>query len=188
MAVDSVETSLRDIEPWLRGPLAGVPTVLAPTLYAFAQAREDMAHWSYGLTDAEIWLRPHGLAPIGFHLRHIAGSVERLTAYMRGEQLTVKQLEAIAHEIDPEAGLSRSLIELLAEVNEALHQSEQAIRALDPTILEERRGVGRKHLPTTVIGLVIHLAEHTQRHVGELIVTAKLIRESKHGRTRPIRS
>jgi hypothetical protein len=188
MAVDSAETSLRDTEPWLRGPLAGVPPILAPTLYAFAQAREDLAHWTDGLTDAEIWSRPHGLAPIGFHLRHIAGSVERLTAYMRGEQLTSKQLEAIGHEIDPEAGLSRSLIELLAEVNEALHKSERTIRTLDLTILEERRGVGRKHLPTTVIGLVVHLAEHTQRHVGELIVTAKLTRESQHGRTRPIRS
>jgi hypothetical protein len=188
MAVDSAEISFRDTEPWLRGPLAGVPPVLAPTLYSFAQTREDLAHWTDGLTDAEIWSRPHGLAPVGFHLRHIAGSVERLTAYMRGEQLTVKQLEAITHEIDPEAGPSRSLIELLAEVNEALHKSEQTILAINPTMLEERRGVGRKQLPTTVIGLVVHLAEHTQRHVGELIVTAKLIRESKHGRTRPIRS
>jgi len=188
MAVDSAETSLPDTEPWLRGPLIGVPAVLAPTLYAFAQAREDLARWTDGLTDAEIWSRPHGVAPIGFHLRHIAGSVERLTAYMRGEQLTSKQLEAIGHEIDPEAGLSSSLIELLAEVNEALHKSEQTIRTLDATILEEPRAVGRKHLPTTVIGLVVHLAEHTQRHVGELIVTAKLIRESKHGRTRPIHS
>ena len=188
MAGDSAEISFRDTEPWLRGPLAGVTPVLAPTIHAFAQAREDLAHWTDGLTDAEIWSRPHGLAPIGFHLRHIAGSVERLTAYMRGEQLTVKQLEAIAHEIDSDARLSRSLIELLAEVNEALHKSEQTIRTLDPTILEERREVGRKHLPTTVIGLVVHLAEHTQRHVGELIVTAKLIRESKHGRTRPIPS
>ena len=188
MAGDSAEISFRDTEPWLRGPLAGVTPVLAPTIQAFAQAREDLSHWTDGLTDAEIWSRPHGLAPIGFHLRHIAGSVERLTAYMRGEQLTVKQLEAIAHEIDSDARLSRSLIELLAEVNEALHKSEQTIRTLDPTILEERREVGRKHLPTTVIGLVVHLAEHTQRHVGELIVTAKLIRESKHGRTRPIPS
>ncbi len=83
------------IEPWLRGPLAGVPAVLAPTLHAYAQAREDLAHWTEGMTDAEIWSRPHGLAAVGFHLRHIAGSVERLTTYMRGEQLTPLQLEAI---------------------------------------------------------------------------------------------
>jgi hypothetical protein len=162
--------------------------VLAPTLRAFAQAREDLARWTSGLTDAEIWSRPHGLAPVGFHLRHIAGSVDRLTAYIRGEQLTPKQLEAISHELDPGPEQSSSLIELLKEVNEALQNSERVIRALDLKILSEPRFVGRKKLPTTVIGLVVHLAEHTQRHVGELIVTSKLARTSKTGRTRPIPS
>ena len=76
------------------GPLPGSFQLLAPTLYAYAQAREDLARWTEGLTDAEIWSRPHGLAPIGFHLRHIAGSVERLTAYMRGEQLTPETIRS----------------------------------------------------------------------------------------------
>jgi hypothetical protein len=187
MAADSV-APLADVEPWLRGPLPGVPLLVAPALHAFAQAREDLAQWTDGLTDAEIWLRPHGLAPVGFHLRHIAGSVERLTTYLRGEQLTPEQLEAIRHEMDHDEtnpGLGRSA--LLDQINEALRQSEQVIRALDPAILEEPRTVGRRRLPTTVIGLVIHLAEHTQRHVGELIVTAKLAR-AQHGRTSPIPS
>jgi hypothetical protein len=161
-------------EPWLRGPLEGVHPLVAPTLHAYAQAREDLAQWTGGLTDAEIWLHPHGLAPVAFHLRHIAGSVERLTTYLLNEQLTPEQLAAIHHEMDSGRGRSSSLHELLDEVNEALHKSEQVIRALDPARLAETRAVGRKQLPTTVIGLVVHLAEHTQRHVGELIVTAKL--------------
>jgi hypothetical protein len=169
------------IEPWLRGALVGVHPLLAPTLHAFAQAREDLARWTDGLTDAEIWFRPQGLAPVGFQLRHIAGSIERLTTYLRGEQLTPEQLEAIPHEMDP--GLGRSA--LLDAVNQALHQSEQVIRALDPAILGAPRSVGRKRLPTTVIGLVVHLAEHTQRHVGELIITAKLSKKIVTGRTRP---
>lgn len=183
MAGDSVAPSL-GVEPWLRGPLPGVHPLLAPTLHAFAQAREDLAHWTDGFTDAEIWLCPHGLAPVGFHLRHIAGSVERLTTYLRGEQLTSKQLEAVHHEMDARIGRSA----LLDQVDQALSQSEQAIRALDPAILDEPRAVGRKQLPTTVIGLVIHLAEHTQRHVGQLIVTAKIARRSQHGRTSPMTS
>jgi len=170
------------IEPWLRGPLAGVHPLVAPTLHAYTQAREDLARWTNGLTDAEIWLRPHGLAPVGFQLRHIAGSVDRLSTYLRGEQLTPEQLEALAHEMDPGSGPSRSLPELLAEVNAALLKSEQVIQLLDPTTLTQPRRVGRKQLPTTVAGLVVHLAEHTQRHVGELIVTSKLART---GRTRP---
>jgi hypothetical protein len=150
-------------------------------LHAFTQAGEDLALWTEGLTDAEIWLRPLDLAPVGFHLRHIAGSLDRLTAYIRGRRLTPEQLEAISHEMDPAPGRSA----LLAEVNKALHNSEQVIRALDPSILGELRRVGRKQLPTTVIGLVVHLAEHTQRHVGQLIVTVKLVDRIVTGRTRP---
>jgi hypothetical protein len=168
-------------EPWLRGPLPDVDPLVAPTLHAFTQAREDLALWTEGLNDEQIWLRPHGLAPVGFQLRHIAGSVDRLTTYLRGEQLAPEQLAAIPHEM--EAGLGRSA--LLAEVNEALDQAEQAIRSLDRDVLMESRSVGRKRLPTTVIGLVVHLAEHTQRHVGELIVTTKLARDMQAGRTRP---
>jgi hypothetical protein len=170
MAGDSVDL----VEPWLRGPLAGVHPLVAPTLYAYAQTREDLARWTQGLTDAEIWSRPHGLAPVGFQLRHIAGSVGRLTTYLRGEKLTPEQLEAIHREMDPEPGPSSSLPALLREVDAALHQSEQVILALDSAKLTEPRSVGRKQLPTTVIGLVVHLAEHTERHLGELIVTAKL--------------
>ncbi len=172
-----------EVEPWLRGPLAGVHPLVAPTLHAYAQAGEDLARWTDGLTDAEIWLRPQGLAPVGFQLRHIAGSVERLTTYLRGEQLTPQQLEAIHLEMDP--GVSGSLHELLLQVKEALRRSEQVIRALDPALLTETRSVGRKHLSTTVVGLVVHLAEHTQRHVGELIITAKVARGAEHGRTSP---
>ncbi|HTR36250.1 MAG TPA: DinB family protein [Bryobacteraceae bacterium] len=161
-----------NFEPWLRGPLEGVDPLVAPTLHAYAQAREDLAHWTEGLTDAQIWARPHGLAPVGFQLRHIAGSVERLTAYLQGLALTGQQLEAIQHEMDP--GASRE--DLLHAVNESLSRSEAVIRALDPAALREKREVGRKHLPTTVVGLVVHLAEHTQRHVGEAIITAKLAR------------
>ncbi len=143
-----------------------------PTLHSFAQVREDLARWTEGLTDAQIWLRPQGLAPVGFHLRHIAGSVDRLTTYLEGRQLTADQLEAAHREMEPGAALSG----LLDEIVQALDRSERVIRSLKPEILHEPRYVGRKALPTTVIGLVVHLAEHTQRHVGELIVTAKLAR------------
>jgi hypothetical protein len=162
-------------EPWLRGPISGVHPLVMPTLHAFAQAREDLARWTDDLSDAAIWMRPHGLAPVGFHLRHIAGSVERLTTYLRGERLTSEQLEAIRQEMD--AGPGRAA--LLDLTNQAFDQSEQTIRELDPAVLGAARAVGRKQLPTTVIGLVVHLAEHTQRHVGELIVTAKLARKSQ---------
>jgi hypothetical protein len=158
------------VEPWLRGPIAGLHPVLAATVHAFMQVREDLVHWTEGLSTAQIWARPFGLAPVGFQLRHIAGSVERLTTYLRGHPLSDQQLEAARSEM--EGGLDRT--DLLALVNRSLQESERVIRTLDVALLSASRTVGRSHLPTTVAGLVIHLAEHTQRHVGELIITSKL--------------
>lgn len=146
--------------------------MVAATVHAYMQAREDLAHWTDGLSDAQIWSRPHGLAPVGFQLRHIAGSVERLTTYLRGEQLSSGQIEAARGEMEP--GPRR--VELLEMVARSLQESEWVIRELDPATLTAARAVGRKQLPTTVMGLVVHLAEHTQRHVGELIITSKLAR------------
>jgi len=161
-------------EPWLRGPIAGVSPILAPALYAFEQAREDLAIHTAGLSEAQIWARPFGLAPLGFHLRHIAGSVERLTAYLSGSELDAAQMAALAREMEP--GASRQ--DLLRKVNAALDEAEAQIRGIEPGSLGEVRVVGRKRLPTTVIGLVVHIAEHTQRHVGQAISAAKLARAS----------
>lgn len=167
MSADSLPV---DAEPWLRGPIADVHPLLMPTLHSFAQVREDLARWTQGLTDTQVWLRPHGLTPVGFHLRHIAGSVDRLTTYLEGRQLTRDQLESARRELEP----GDALAPLLYGAAQALDRSEFVIRSIKPEILHEPRYVGRKRLPSTVIGLVVHLAEHTQRHVGELIVTAKL--------------
>ena len=159
-------------EPWLRGPIPSISPLIAPVLYAFQQAREDLAKHTGGLTADQIWARPFGLAPVGFHLHHIAGSVDRLTTYLLGSQLSEEQMAALKTEMAP----GESLEKLLAEVNDALARAEERIRSIDPTTLAEPRAVGRQQLPTTVIGLLVHIAEHTQRHVGQAIGAAKLAR------------
>src|SRR6202040_1332665 len=118
-------------EPWLRGPIPGVSPLIAPVLYAFQQAREDLAKHTGCLTADQIWARPRGLAPVGFHLRHIAGSVDRLTTYLMGAQLTEAQMAALKTEM--EAGESQE--KLLARVNDALGRAEKRIRSIDPTTL-----------------------------------------------------
>jgi hypothetical protein len=158
-------------EPWLRGPLAGVDALVAPLLYSFQQVREDLARHTAGLTVEEIWSRPHGMTPLGFHMRHIAGSVDRLCTYLEGRQLSEAQVAAMGKE--SEAGASRE--ELLAGVEAALGRCEAVVRALDPAVLREARAVGRQKLPSTVMGLVVHIAEHTQRHLGQAVTTAKLV-------------
>ncbi len=162
-------------EPWLRGPIENLHPLLAPVLYTFTQAREDLDKWTRPLSEGQIWERPRGLAPVGFHIRHIAGSVERLMTYLQKEQLSDSQLTALDYEMEPDATLE----ELLHDLDEALSNAEKTVRSLDPETLTEPREVGRKKLPTTVVGLLTHIAEHTQRHVGEAIITAKLIAASR---------
>jgi uncharacterized damage-inducible protein DinB len=160
-------------EPWLRGPIPGLDPRIAPILYAFTQAREDLAHYTDGLTSDQLWSRPYDLASVGFHLRHITGSTDRLMTYLTGTQLSESQRTSLASESTP--GASRE--ELLAALDAAFTHAESIVRALDPATLSTPREVGRKRLPTTVIGLLTHIAEHTQRHVGQAITTAKLVRE-----------
>ena len=157
-------------EPWLRGPIPGISPLLAPVLASFRQAAEDLARHTAGLTPEQIWTAPPGFGTVGFHLRHIAGSTERLMAYLQGKPLTPDQLAAVEAEHQPGPGAG----ELLAALDQVFGDAESVIRALDPASLAEPRWVGRKRLPTTVIGLLTHIAEHTQRHVGEAIVTARL--------------
>ena len=159
-------------EPWMRGALPGVDTFVAPLLYSFQMAREDLAKYTAGLTTEQIWATPHGFSSVGFHLRHIAGSTDRLMTYVSGSQLSSAQMAALKTEKDP--GASREM--LLAGLDQAFESAEAIARALDPARLAEPRGVGRKQLPTTVIGLLVHIAEHTQRHVGQAISAAKLVR------------
>lgn len=161
-------------EPWLRGPLADVSPLLTPTLHAYQQAREDLARWTSTLTVEQLWRTVGDIPSVGFQLRHIAGSVDRLTTYLKGENLSEAQLTTLRQEAHTRADHS----ELLNEVEAALASSEVVIRTLPLESLSDIRAVGRQALPTTVMGLVVHLAEHTQRHVGQAITTAKLVRQS----------
>jgi uncharacterized damage-inducible protein DinB len=158
-------------EPWLRGTLADVPAVQRAVLHSLELAKEDMARWCSGLSDEQLNVRPGGIAPVAFHLRHIARSVDRLVTYAEGRQLSAEQTVALKAELDPGA----TSAELFAEFTERLNRSAARIRAIDPTRLEEPRKVGKRELPTTVGGLLVHVADHTQRHVGQAITTSKIL-------------
>jgi uncharacterized damage-inducible protein DinB len=159
-------------EPWQRGPIDGVDPLIAPVLYSFQQAREDLREHTRGLTPADVWARPHGFGSLGFHVRHLGGSADRLCTYLEGRQLSESQLDYMKREAEP--GASRD--ELIDEMEAHLSRVEMVVRGLDPATLREPRYVGRKRLPATVIGLLVHIAEHTQRHVGQAISAAKLAR------------
>jgi len=167
-------------EPWLRGPIPGVDPLVAPIFYAFQQAREDLARHTTGLTEEQIWTAAPESGSVGFHLRHIAGSTDRLMTYLQACLLSEEQMAALRSEAESgRAGRE----ELLDKLNGAFQRAEAVVRGLDPVILPESRTVGRKRLPTTVIGLLTHIAEHTQRHVGLAIPAARWARRTDRRRS-----
>lgn len=159
-------------EPWLRGTHTDVPVVSRAVLYSFELAFDDASKWTESLTDIEIHAQPFGLMSVASQLKHIAGSADRLLTYAEGRQLSDDQLRALKAE---QSG-AETLQELLAQVRSALDQATGRVLALANGDLNAERKVGRKNLPTTVGGTLIHLAEHTQRHVGQLVTTAKVVK------------
>jgi hypothetical protein len=158
------------MEPWMRGTHGELDPVRRAVVHALELAEEDVARWCE-LGDVERFARPGGLPPVAFHLRHIARSLDRLLTYAERSSLNDVQLEGLRTEMD--AG---SAVEVLAEFREGLRGAKDRVRAVDPESFAEARGIGRKKLPTTVVGLLIHCAEHTQRHVGQAVTTAKIVR------------
>ncbi|HYM06449.1 MAG TPA: DinB family protein [Terriglobales bacterium] len=158
-------------EPWLRGTLTEIPAMQRAVVHALQLAEEDLRRWCGSLSDEQLNARPGGLPAVAFHLRHIARSLDRLLTYAEGRDLNAEQMEAMKAEQDP--GAAREA--LFSELNSALAQSAVRIQAFDAGTLEQKRIVGRKQLPTTVAGLLVHVADHTQRHVGQAITTAKIV-------------
>ncbi len=158
-------------EPWLRGTLTDIPAVPRAVLHALLLAEENVGTWLPRLTDVEIHAKPFGLTPFAFHVRHIAHSLDRLLTYAEGSPLNVIQRAALHVELEP--GISREALH--AEFTTALREAESRIRALPLGELEAPRAVGTKQLPATLGGLLVHLADHTQRHAGQLVTTAKLL-------------
>jgi uncharacterized damage-inducible protein DinB len=162
-------------EPWLRGPLPNVEPLLMPAAHALVQASEDLERAASGLGPEELVLRPGGAASAAFHLVHIAGSIDRLLTYARGQELSDAQRAKAAAEAE-RAASGGDAEALVAQAREAIEVALAQIRATPAPTLLEPRAVGRARLPSTVLGLLFHVAEHTQRHVGQLIATAKAVR------------
>jgi uncharacterized damage-inducible protein DinB len=161
-------------EAWMRGPVEGVPPLLMPAAHALIGAAEDMEAAVEGLSADELWAKPGGAASAGFHLAHAAGSLHRLLTYARGEALTDEQFAYLRAEGDAGAP-PRTAAELVATMHATVERALAQIRATSPDALLEFRGVGRQQLPSNVLGLLFHAAEHTQRHTGQAITTARIV-------------
>jgi|SRR6478736_4023896 len=161
-------------EFWQRGPIEGVPLLLQPVAHILLQVRESVGEMTAGLTEEEWNRRPDNVASVAFHIRHISGSVDRLFTYARGEQLSEAQRATIPHEGDHLA--SAEVAGALQLLSDRIDASIAELKRIDPATLGDFRGVGRANLPSTVIGCLVHAAEHAMRHVGQVSVTARVVR------------
>ena len=159
-------------EVWLRGPIAGVPPLLQPVAHALVQAREDVIDLAPRIDPGILWTR-RGAASPGFHLLHMAGALDRLFTYARGEMLSDDQRTALRAEADDHP--DRDAAALAALVDRTVEAALEQLRGTDPERLLDERRVGRAGLPSTVLGLLFHAAEHTTRHAGQLVSTIRLL-------------
>ena len=162
-------------EPWLRGPLPGIPALLQPAAHAFVMAREDVDNAVADLGVMQLWAQPGGIPSIGFHLVHLAGSTDRLLTYARGEGLSDAQRSALARERTI-ADQRPPLAMLLTAWHETVAGALTQLTATPESALSAPRVVGRAQLPSTVLGLLFHAAEHASRHTGQVVTTARLVR------------
>ncbi len=158
-------------EPWLQGTLTEFPVVQRALLHSLQMAQEDTAKWCGGLDDREIHARPFGLPSVAFQLRHIARSLDRFCTYAEGNPLSQEQLAALASEMEN----SGTREPIFSELEASLDNTRRRLDAIVRQPLETPIAIGRKRLPTTLGGLLVHAAEHTQRHVGQAITTAKVL-------------
>ena len=168
----NTSASVPYVEPWLRGTHSDIPAVGRGVLHAFDLALDDITKWTQGLTDLEVVAQPLGLPSVSFHLKHIARSVDRLMTYAEGGQISSDQLALLK----AEQGGCETLSELLAEVEASLSNAADRVRVLATADFNTFRGVGRKQLPTSIGGTLVHMADHTQRHVGQVVTTAKVLK------------
>lgn len=164
-------------EVWLRGPITGIPALLQPAAHALVQAKEDVYKYTLDFPEELLWKKPAGRASVAFHLQHLTGVLDRMLAYARGNSLSEAQFNYLKKEGKPEA--ETDVISLVAAFEAKIAEALAFLGSTSVATLTENRTVGRKKLPSTVIGLLFHAAEHSQRHVGQLLVTVSILKDKQ---------
>jgi uncharacterized damage-inducible protein DinB len=159
-------------EAWLTGPVNGVHPLLMPAAHALVQVRQELPLLLEGLTTEQIWTRPGQSASIGYHALHLAGAIDRLLTYARGEELNAAQVGVLLGERSL-SGLTAS--DIVDRVNRVIDAALDQIRRTPAASLADPRAVGRRRLPSTVIGLRFHAAEHATRHAGQIATLRKIV-------------
>jgi uncharacterized damage-inducible protein DinB len=166
----------QQLEVWQRGAVENIPALLQPVAHALLQAREELNLLMKDFPENLLWKKPAGVASVGFHLQHLSGVLDRIFTYARGEMLSTEQLKNLQIE-NESANADLSAEKLIIRFNEQVDIALEQLRNTNENDLTEVRTIGRKKIPSTVIGLLFHAAEHSMRHIGQLLVTVKVLRE-----------
>lgn len=166
------------LEVWQRGPLPDIIPVLQPIAHALLQAREEINEYMQQFPVNLLWLKPAGMASTGFHLQHLSGVLDRVFTYARSESLSEFQFSQLNEE-GSDCAEGYSINQLVNRFNVQVDLALEQIKHTDETTLADFRGIGRAGLPSTVIGLLFHAAEHTMRHVGQLMVTVAVVKSTQ---------
>ncbi|PWV48257.1 DinB family protein [Chitinophaga sp. S165] len=165
---------MKQPEVWMRGPVAGIPALLQPVAHTLLQAQEELHDAMKDFPETLLWQQPMGVASVGFHLQHIPGVLDRLFTYAAGQSLSPVQMEYLTGEGKQIEGVTVN--SLLTALDGQIKAAIAGLKATEESSLTDFRGVGRKQLPSTVMGLLFHSAEHTMRHTGQLLVTASVLK------------
>jgi uncharacterized damage-inducible protein DinB len=164
-------------EYWLRGPVENIPSLLQPAAHALLQARDEIKNALVDFPETAIWSKPACVASVAFHLQHIPGVINRLFTYAKGEPLTEEQLKYLSEEGKRQEGITLS--SLLQQLENQIESALLQLKATDESQLSDIRFVGRKQIPSTVLGLIFHAAEHTMRHTGQMLVTIAVLQQQQ---------
>ena len=164
-------------EYWLRGKIEDLPDLLQPIIHSLLQSKLEVSKYMLDFPETYLWEKLFGRASVGFHLQHLTGVLDRLFTYAEDENLSEIQLNYLKNEGVPNSSISSSF--LTEEFNKKIDEVIEKVKEFPVSSLTEFREVGRKQLPSSVIGLLFHAAEHTQRHIGQLLVTVSLVKGSR---------
>ncbi len=147
------------MEPWLAGKHADLDPIRRLLACSLEHCLGDLRKWTPDVpTDAQ-----------AFQLRHIAGSVDRLWTYALGGTISPAQLDVLA--VESSGPTDREpLLDLVAET---FSRVTREMRMMEDIDYRDSRYVGRQRVEVPLGLLLGHIAEHTQRHTGQLITLSK---------------
>jgi len=164
-------------EVWLRGPIPEIPQLLQPAAHALLQTYEELLLWLEEFDENLLWTKPAGRASVGFHLQHLTGVLDRMMTYAKEQSLTEAQFDYLKKEGIADENITST--QLIANFEQKVDEALDYFKTLNTSVLLENRMVGRKALPSTTLGILFHAAEHSQRHLGQLLVTVSLLNHKK---------